>query len=158
MTSRPAVLVALALGVVGTIAGCLDALAPHRAARVATVGLVPLFGSVASHDAIPADVDSIVITIHNPPAPDTSIAQRILPGQDSIVLTIDIPITGAVVDTVMIGMEAIRTGPPPEVLYRADAIPLAVRVGQPTRADSIRAVYVGPGAGTLRAITITPRS
>jgi len=158
VTSRPAVLVALALGVVGTIAGCLDALAPHRAARVATVGLVPLFGSVASHDAIPADVDSIVITIHNPPAPDTSIAQRILPGQDSIVLTIDIPITGAVVDTVMIGMEAIRTGPPPEVLYRADAIPLAVRVGQPTRADSIRAVYVGPGAGTLRAITITPRS
>jgi len=158
VTRRRQVLAGFALAAVAAIAGCLDALAPGAPRAFARLGIVPVFGGAANHDGIPADVDSIVITIHNPPASDTTIALRILPGQDSIVITIDIPITGAIVDTVTIGMEAIRTGPPVEVLYRADNVPLVVRVGQPTRADSIRADYVGPGAGILRAITLTPRS
>ena len=158
MTRRRQFLTGLALAAVAAIGGCLDALAPGAPRAFARLGVVPVFGGAANHDGIPADVDSIVITIHNPPASDTTIALRILPGQDSIVITIDVPITGAIVDTVTIGMEAIRTGPPVEVLYRADNVPLVVRVGQPTRADSIRADYVGPGAGILRAITLTPRS
>lgn len=157
VTNRRTVLTGLALAATVAAAGCLDALAPGRAPRLASLGLVPLFEGVGAHDGIPSDVDSIVVTIHNPPAPDITISQRILPGQDSIVITVDVPMTASI-DTMSMSLVAIRTTPaPPVVLYRADSVPLTVRVGQPTRADTVRATYVGPGQN-IQSITISPRS
>ncbi len=157
MTGRKS-LIALAVCTAAAIGGCGELLAPPLAPRVVRVGVVPLFSAAGALGDMPPDVDSVVITIHNPPAPDTSVGVGIAPGQDSIVITIDVPLNAAGVDTMSMGMLAIRSGPPPEVLYRADSVPLVVRVGVPTRADTMRARYVGPGAGILRAITIAPRS
>jgi len=119
---------------------------------------MPVFAGFGVQDAIPSDVDSIIVTIHHPPDSDIVIARRIEPGQDSIVITIDVPLSSAGLDTVIMSMEAIRTVPaPPQVLYRADAVPLEVRAGQPTRMDTVRADYVGPGKN-IRSITISPQS
>ncbi|MEK7667730.1 MAG: Ig-like domain-containing protein [Gemmatimonadota bacterium] len=73
-------------------------------------------------------------------------------------ITVDVPMGSASVDTMSMSLVAIRTTPaPPVVLYRADSVPLVVRVGQPTRADTVRATYVGPGQN-IQSITISPRS
>jgi hypothetical protein len=151
--------VALALGVAAF--GCLDALAPGREHRSAQLGIVPLFEGVAAEAGIPGDVDSIVITVHNPPAPDTVIGLSITPGQDSIVFSVDVPMDGAAVDTIAFGLVAMRhvAGPPPrlDTLYRADSIPLVVRLGQPSLADTLPVRYVGPGRD-IASIAIDPAS
>ena len=119
---------------------------------------MPVFAGFGAHDGVPSDVDSIVVTIHNPPAADIVISQRIEPGQDSIVLTIDVELGSTGLDTVSMSLEAIRTLPaPPQVLYRADSVPLEVRAGQPTRMDTVQATYVGPGQN-IRSISISPQS
>jgi len=158
MTSPRRLVVMLALVAGAAVLGCLDALAPRAPQRHASVGMVPLFSGFGAHEGIPGDVDSIVVTIHHPPDPDVTYAFRILPGQDSIVITFDVPVGSSGLDTVAVSMEAIRTLPaPPEVLYHADSVPLIVAVGQPTRADTVLAEYVGPGLN-IQAIEIAPRS
>ncbi len=150
---------ALALGVAAF--GCLDALAPGRPHRAAQMGIVPLFEGVAAESGIPGDVDSILITIHNPPAADTVIGLSITPGQDSIVFSVDVPLDGVAVDTVAIGLVAMRhvAGPPPrlDTLYQADSLRLVVRLGQPSVADTLPVRYVGPGRD-IASITIDPAS
>jgi hypothetical protein len=159
VTTRRKIFAGLALAAVAAVAGCLDALAPGAAHRAGSIGIVPVFEGVAAQDGtIPADVDSISITIHNPPAADTTIGVRILPGQDSIMISIDVPLANGALDTMSMGFKAIRTTPaPPTVLYQADSVPLIVRAGTPTRADTVRATYVGPGRNIL-SIAISPKS
>jgi hypothetical protein len=151
---------ALALGVAAF--GCLDALAPGAPHRAVRLGIVPMFEGVAAQNGgIPGDVDSILLTIHHPPAPDTVIGVSVAPGQDSIVFSIDVPMGSGAIDTVAIGLVAMRhlSGPPPrlDTLYRADSVPLVVRMGQPTRADTLPVRYVGPGRD-IASIAISPAS
>ena len=151
-------MVGLAVAAGLAVLGCLDAFAPGAPQRHASVGIVPVFAGAGALDVIPGDVDSIVVTVHHPPDPDVTHSFRILPGQDSIVITFDVPVGSSMLDTVAISMEAIRTVPAPaEVLYRADSAPIVVTVGQPTRVDTMVTEYVGPGLN-IQAIEITPRS
>ena len=156
MTRRRKVLAGLALAAVAAIAGCLDALAPGAPRAFARLGVVPVFDGAANLDGIPADVDSIVVTIHNPPAADIVVAQHIAPGQDSIVITVDVPLVNGVADTVTMGFSAIRSGPPATVLYQGSQ-EIAVRVGVPSKSDSVRVTYVGPGQN-LQSIALSPSS
>ncbi len=157
MTTRRKVFTGLALAAVAAVAGCLDALAPAAPHRVGSLGIVPVFEGAAARDGIPADVDSIVVTIRNPPAPPITVGQHIEPGQDSIVLTIDVPM-GAAVDTVTMDFVALRTNSNGSVdtLYTGTQ-DIPVRVGQPSHADSVAVRYVGPGQN-IQSLTLTPHA
>ena len=154
MTNRRKLLAAGALAVAAAAAGCLDALAPGAPHRVARVGLVPVFEGRAGL-ALPGDVDSIAITIHNPnpPPPDTTVGLRVAPGQDPIVVSIDIPLSGAGSDTRTLSFAAIRSSDG-MVLYSGSE-DVVVRAGVPTHADSVRVNYVGPGRN-IAALTLSP--
>ncbi len=117
------------------VGGCLDALAPRAPHRVATLGLVPVFAGTRGLDEIPDDVDLILVTVHNPPAADTTIAVDVEPGQDSIVITIQVPLGTTALDTVGLHFAAVHA--PHDTLYTGEVdIPLAL--GQAPRADSVR--------------------
>jgi hypothetical protein len=152
VTRRRTVLAGLALAV-AVIAGCLDAIAPGAPRAFARLGIVPVFDGTANHDGIPADVDSIRVTIHHPPNPDIVVGQRIAPGQDSIVIAVEVPLANGVADTVTLGFDAIRSSDGASLYQGSQDI--AVRVGLLAQSDSVHVRYVGPGQN-LRSITITP--
>ncbi len=154
MSQRRKLLAAALLAVAAAAAGCLDALAPGAPQRVARIGIVPLFESTAGQ-ALPADVDSIEITIHNPnpPPADTTVGVRVEPGQDSIVISIEVPLSGAAIHTRTLSFAAIRSGDG-AVLYSGTQ-DVVVRPGVPAHADSVRVRYVGPGQN-IASLALAP--
>ena len=156
MTTRRKIFAGLALAAVAAVAGCLDALAPGAAHRVGSIGIVPVFEGAAARDGLPADVDSIVVTIHNPspPPPDTTVGVHVEPGQDSIVITIEVPLSTAASDDRTRTFQALSSDG--TVLYSGTS-DVTVKAGIPTTADSVRVVYVGPGQN-IRSLVLSPRS
>jgi hypothetical protein len=153
VTRRRRGLAGLALAAVAATAGCLDALVPGAPRALARLGIVPVFDEVGSRDGIPADVDSIHVTIRHPGSPDIVVGLRIAPGQDSIVIAVEVPLANGVADTVTMGFSAIRSSDG-AVLYEGSQ-DCAVRVGVLSQADSVRVRYVGPGQN-LQSISIAP--
>jgi hypothetical protein len=156
VTTRRKIFAGLALAAVAAVAGCLDALAPGAAHRVGSIGIVPVFEGAAARDGLPADVDSIVVTIHNPspPPPDTTVGVHVEPGQDSIVITIEVPLSTAASDDRTLTFQALSSDG--TVLYSGTS-DVTVKAGIPTTADSVRVVYVGPGQN-IRSLVLSPRS
>jgi hypothetical protein len=137
----------------GVYLGCLDAIAPRGpVARGASLAIVPVFEGYGARDGIPGDVDSIRITIglHNP-SRDTVVALRISPGQDSITITINVPITGAF-ETDTVSFQAIRSSDGAVLYSGTQVVPVSVT---PSAQQPIVARYVGPGQN-LKSISISP--
>ena len=156
MTTRRKIFAGLALAAVAAATGCLDALAPGAAHRVGSFGIVPVFEGAAARDGLPADVDSIAVTIHNPnpPPPDTTVGVHVEPGQDTIVITIQVPLSTAASDDRTLTFQALSSDG--TVLYSGTS-DVTVKAGIPSTADSVRVVYVGPGR-SIKSLVLSPRS
>jgi hypothetical protein len=152
---RRAAVAGLALAAVAAIAGCWDALAPGTPRALARLGIVPVFDGAADRDAIPGDVDSIHVTIRHPPDPDIVVGQRIAPGQDSIVIAVEVPLANGAIDTVTMDFDALRSTDGASLYQGSQDI--TVRVGMLSQSDSVHVRYVGPGQNLL-SIAITPNA
>jgi len=132
--------------------GCLDALAPGRASlSSARLAIAPEFVGYAVSDGMPSDIDSIEIVVTRPG--DTTVVVRVgvavAPGQDSIVVPIQVPLTGSAT-TYHVTFEALSDE---TVLYvGAEDVVVTAIASTPT---PIVAAYVGPGR-RLRTVTIAP--
>jgi hypothetical protein len=153
VSRRRAVFASLALIGVAAVAGCLDAFAPGPPRALARLGIVPVFDGAGNRDGIPGDVDSIHVTIRHPPGPDIVVGLRIAPGQDSIVIAIEVPLANGVADTVTMDFNALRTIDGASLYQGSQDI--AVRVGVLAQADSVHVRYVGPGQNLL-SLAIRP--
>jgi len=144
--------------VAGALLGCFDAIAPRTPhARGASLNIAPVFETGGVQSGIPSDVDLIRITLHHPPAADTTLDFPIEPGQDSIIITIaNIALnnTGGP-DTVGVTFQAIRTSDN-TVLYQGTQS-YALSVGVPGGGTPLVATYVGPGQN-IESIAIAPSS
>jgi uncharacterized protein YjdB len=142
------------LAVAAAMLGCLDAAGPRGVRRVA-LALVPVFDQMAPQDGTPTDVDSFVVRISNPPAPDLVRSVLLPPGQDEIRLEVEVEIVGAI-DTVSVSFEGYNaaTG---LLLYQSPATPFAITAGLPVPRTPVNAQYVGPGR-EIRSLTVAPRA
>jgi len=147
---------AIAVAAAVTIAamGCLDAIAPPRGGGrgggSAGIALSPVFEG-ASSGSIPSDVDLIRITIHDPPAPDSTVSIPVTPGQEEITLTIPWTLNG-IRDEIVVSFEAIRSADSTVLYSGTDTMTVAAAQ---TSSSPVVAAYVGPGKN-IKTIAITP--
>jgi hypothetical protein len=140
----------------GALLGCFDAIAPRNPhARGVSLRITPVFEEGGVQGALPTDVDLIRITLHHPPQADTTLNFPIAPGQDSILIPIQITLNGTT-DTVGVDFEAIRSSDG-VVLYQGsqDFVVSAGVTG--TASSPVVATYVGPGQNIL-SIAIAPKT
>jgi len=140
----------------GALLGCLEAIAPGSPhAGAVSLAIAPLFVDAGAEAGVPGDVDLIRITLHNPPKSDTTLNFPVAPGQDSIIISIPITLSGGV-DTVGVTFQAIRSSDN-TVLY-SGLQTFRLQPGVPTGSGSpLVAKYVGPG-GNIASIAIVPRA
>jgi len=102
-------------------------------------------------DGTPSDVDSFVVVVSNPPLPDLVRSVRLLPGQDSIVLSLDVDLVGGLdtVDVTFSGFNS-ATG---LLLYQGSQS-IGVTAGT-TRQQPVPVSYVGPSAG-VDSVIVSP--
>jgi hypothetical protein len=140
----------------GALLGCFDAIAPRSPhARGISLSIAPVFVGAAAQDGVPGDVDLIRIVLHNPPQADTTLNIPVEPGQDSIIIHIDVTLNGSATDTVGVSFQAIRSSDG-TVLY-SGAQSYQVSAGVATSGSPFVVTYVGPGQNIL-SIAISPRA
>lgn len=150
MSVRRALRAIVGLALSTGLASCLDGLAPGGVRRAA-LSIVPVYGSTGVRDGTPSDVDSFVIVVRNPPLPDITRTIRLLPGQDSIVLSLDVDLVGGL-DTVDVSFSGYNstTG---LLLYQGSQT-VGVTAGS-SQQQPLPASYVGPNAG-VDSVLVSP--
>lgn len=132
------------------IFGCGDATGP--VGRRVQLGIVPVFAGAEGLLGVGSDVDSFVVTVSNPPAPDYDTSIVIPPGQDSIALLIQVLVSEAE-DTITVQFSGYSSAT--GLLLYQGSQSLTVKAGVSGEQVPVTASYVGPGAG-IDSVIVNP--
>ncbi|HWO87638.1 MAG TPA: Ig-like domain-containing protein [Gemmatimonadales bacterium] len=142
----------LAAGVVAA-AACVDGFGPRRAPR-ANLAFYPVFEGYGPQDGVPADVDSFVITVNNPPRAPFDTVVRVVPGQTEIVIDLTVPLSGSS-DTMQVTFNAYNSTTGLRLYSGTQEV--VARINILTEPAPVNAAYVGPGRN-LRTLEVLPVS
>lgn len=134
------------------IAGCGD-FSPGGIRRVG-LSIVPQYDTRGVESGGASDVDSFVIVIDNPPAKPETLSVKIQPGQDSIVLTINVDVNAGA-DTIGVAFDGYSSSTGLK-LY-SGTVNVNLIGGLPQAQVPVPVSYVGPGQ-SIGSLTLAPRS